>query len=200
MRFDLGAPGVHMAQNALGALLAARALGADIDACAAALAAFSAQKGRGERISIATPDGTVTIIDESYNANPASMRAALELLGAAKPGPNGRRIAVIGDMLELGARRRRDARRTRRRPQRQQGRSPVRRGAADPRALRRCARLDARRLGRAVERTCGRGRRRLAGRRRRDGQGLERQPDGSARRGAARTFRPHERRREDVRC
>src|SRR5208283_4376203 len=62
----------------------------------------SAQKGRGSRIPIATPDGAATLIDESYNANPASMRAALKLLGAAKPGPNGRRIAVIGDMLELG--------------------------------------------------------------------------------------------------
>jgi UDP-N-acetylmuramoyl-tripeptide--D-alanyl-D-alanine ligase len=103
MRFDLGAPGLHMAQNALGALLAAQALGADVDRCAAALARFSPQKGRGERFSIPTPDGSATIIDESYNANPASMRAALALLGAARPGPNGRRIAVIGDMLELGA-------------------------------------------------------------------------------------------------
>ena len=56
------------------------------------------------------PDGEATIIDESYNANPASMRAALALLGAAKPGPNGRRIAIIGDMLELGDRWRGDAR------------------------------------------------------------------------------------------
>jgi UDP-N-acetylmuramoyl-tripeptide--D-alanyl-D-alanine ligase len=103
MRFDLGAPGLHMAQNAVGALLAAHALGADVHRCAAALADFSAQKGRGERISIPTPDGSATIIDESYNANPASMRAALALLGASRPGPNGRRIAVIGDMLELGA-------------------------------------------------------------------------------------------------
>ena len=66
------------------------------------LARFSAQKGRGERSSIPTADGSATIIDESYNANPASMRAALALLGATRPGPNGRRIAVIGDMLELG--------------------------------------------------------------------------------------------------
>ena len=102
LRFDLGAPGAHMAENALGVLLAAHALGADLEACASALAGFSAQKGRGSRIPIATPDGVATIIDESYNANPASMRAALKLLGAAKPGPNGRRIAVIGDMLELG--------------------------------------------------------------------------------------------------
>ncbi len=102
LRLDIGAPGAHMAENALGALLAAEALGADLQACAAALAGYSPQKGRGERISIATPDGAATIIDESYNANPASMRAALKLLGAAKPGPSGRRIAVIGDMLELG--------------------------------------------------------------------------------------------------
>jgi UDP-N-acetylmuramoyl-tripeptide--D-alanyl-D-alanine ligase len=100
--FELGAPGVHMAENALGALLAADALGADLDACAAELLRFSPQKGRGERFSIPTPDGPATIIDESYNANPASMRAALALLAAAKPGPKGRRIAVIGDMLELG--------------------------------------------------------------------------------------------------
>ena len=96
-----------MAENALGVLLAAEALGADLDACAAALARFSPQKGRGARFSMPTPDGPATIIDESYNANPASMRAALALLGATKPGPNGRRIAVIGDMLELGPKARR---------------------------------------------------------------------------------------------
>ena len=103
MAFDLGAPGTHMAENAVGALLAAGALGADLDACAAALKRFSPQKGRGERFSVATPDGPATIIDESYNANPASMRAALALLAEAKPGPKGRRIAIIGDMLELGS-------------------------------------------------------------------------------------------------
>jgi UDP-N-acetylmuramoyl-tripeptide--D-alanyl-D-alanine ligase len=102
LTFELGAPGTHMAENALGALLGADALGADLKACAAALPSFSPQKGRGERFSIPTSDGPATIIDESYNANPASMRAALALLAAAKPGPKGRRIAVIGDMLELG--------------------------------------------------------------------------------------------------
>jgi len=102
LAFDLGAPGAHMAENALGALIAAQALGAGLDACAAALGGFSPQKGRGERFLLPTPDGEATIIDESYNANPASMRAALKLLAAAKPGPKGRRIAVIGDMLELG--------------------------------------------------------------------------------------------------
>ena len=103
LRFDLGAPGAHMAENALGALLAAEALGADVERSAAALAGFSPPKGRGERMTLAAPGGAITLIDESYNANPASMRAALKLLGAARPGPNGRRVAVIGDMLELGA-------------------------------------------------------------------------------------------------
>src|SRR5580692_7177832 len=83
LAFELGAPGVHMAQDALGALLAAEALGADLKACAAALRRFSPQKGRGERFLLPTADGPATIIDESYNANPASMRAALALLAAA---------------------------------------------------------------------------------------------------------------------
>jgi UDP-N-acetylmuramoyl-tripeptide--D-alanyl-D-alanine ligase len=100
--FNLGAPGKHMAENAVGVLLAAHALGASISRCAQALAAFAPAKGRGERFILHAHDGDFTLIDESYNANPASMRAALSLLGAAKPGPGGRRIAVIGDMLELG--------------------------------------------------------------------------------------------------
>ena len=101
--FRLGAPGRHMAENAVGVLLACYLLGASIEACAAALAAFGPAKGRGERFTLAAVDGPLTLIDESYNANPVSMRAALALLGAAKPGPGGRRVAVIGDMLELGA-------------------------------------------------------------------------------------------------
>jgi UDP-N-acetylmuramoyl-tripeptide--D-alanyl-D-alanine ligase len=67
-----------------------------------ALARFRAPKGRGERIKLAHPAGAFTLIDESYNANPASMRAALALLGQSKPQGRGRRIAVLGDMLELG--------------------------------------------------------------------------------------------------
>jgi UDP-N-acetylmuramoyl-tripeptide--D-alanyl-D-alanine ligase len=100
--FALGAPGRHMAENAVGVLLALKALGAPLQACATALAAFAPAKGRGERITLTAPGGPFTLIDESYNANPISMRAALALLGAAKPGFGGRRIAVIGDMLELG--------------------------------------------------------------------------------------------------
>ncbi len=100
--FDLGAPGLHMAQNALGVLLVADALGVDAAAAAAALAEFTPAKGRGERVVLRAKNGSFTLIDESYNANPASMRAALDLLGATAPAPGGRRIAALGDMLELG--------------------------------------------------------------------------------------------------
>lgn len=104
MSFRLGAPGRHLAENALAVLLAAHALGADLDVAAATLAFFQAQQGRGERLSIVTPDGPYTLIDESYNANPASMRAALALAGDIEPIGQGRRIAVLADMLELGER------------------------------------------------------------------------------------------------
>ena len=100
--FALGAPGRHMAENAMGVLLVVESLGASVEKAAAALAEFAPAKGRGERFVLAGASGPFTIIDESYNANPVSMRAAIALLGATKPGPGGRRIAVIGDMLELG--------------------------------------------------------------------------------------------------
>ena len=102
VEFRVGAPGRHMAENAVGVLAVCEAFGLDIAAAARALADFAPPKGRGERFTLQAPDGAFTLIDESYNANPASMRAALSLLAATKPGPGGRRIAVIGDMLELG--------------------------------------------------------------------------------------------------
>jgi UDP-N-acetylmuramoyl-tripeptide--D-alanyl-D-alanine ligase len=100
--FAVGASGMHIVHNALATLLAVVALDEDVSRAADALAAFSALKGRGARLALPLRGGAIEIIDESYNANPASMRAALALLAAAKPGAGGRRIAVLGDMLELG--------------------------------------------------------------------------------------------------
>jgi UDP-N-acetylmuramoyl-tripeptide--D-alanyl-D-alanine ligase len=102
MQFRIGAPGEHLAVNALAVLLIAYVFGVDLDAAAAKLEDFQASKGRGGQEKIAIEKGEITLIDESYNANPASVRAALALLAGAKPGPTGRRIAVLGDMLELG--------------------------------------------------------------------------------------------------
>jgi UDP-N-acetylmuramoyl-tripeptide--D-alanyl-D-alanine ligase len=90
----VGAPGGHIAQNVVGALAAVALLDGDVLNAAAALRNFAALKGRGARFAA----GGIDVIDESYNANPASMTAAMALLGAAK----GRKIAVLGDMLEMG--------------------------------------------------------------------------------------------------
>lgn len=99
----VGAPGRHIVQNSLAVLGACDSAGADLAHVVLALASFTAESGRGARYHLALPTGgDFTLIDESYNANPASMRAALELLSAAETGPRGRRIAVLGDMLELG--------------------------------------------------------------------------------------------------
>lgn len=100
----IGAPGRHIAENALAVLAAAWLAGANLDAAVEALAAFTPEKGRGQRhlLSLGTGKGTFTLIDESYNANPASMRAAIGLLAGTPPSGTGRQIAVLGDMLEMG--------------------------------------------------------------------------------------------------
>jgi len=100
--YKLGAPGRHIVLNSLAVLAGATLLGADLALAALALARLEPPAGRGARISLTLPAGEALLIDESYNANPASMRAALALLGNAPLGPRGRRIAVLGDMLELG--------------------------------------------------------------------------------------------------
>ncbi len=99
----LGAPGRHIAQNAMAVLGAAYLAGADVAKVSAALAALEPEKGRGRQHMLRLRDGSFTLIDESYNANPASVKAALELLAATPVGEGGRRVAVLGDMLELGA-------------------------------------------------------------------------------------------------
>lgn len=93
---ELAAPGRHLAENACAVLAAVHALGLDVATAAQALSAFGAGAGRGLRRPIL--GGTALLLDESYNASGASVRAALAVL-AAQPG---RRVAVLGDMLELG--------------------------------------------------------------------------------------------------
>jgi UDP-N-acetylmuramoyl-tripeptide--D-alanyl-D-alanine ligase len=100
--YKLGMPGRHMAMNSLAVLAAASLAGADLALAALALSQIEPAAGRGVRRALEVASGEATLIDESYNANPASMAAALNVLGRASVGPHGRRIAVLGDMLELG--------------------------------------------------------------------------------------------------
>ena len=91
-----------IAQNVLGVLTACKLAQADLARTGLALADIEAVKGRGQRHTLGDGDNRIVHIDESYNANPTSMRAALALLAAAPIKGTGRRIAVLGDMLELG--------------------------------------------------------------------------------------------------
>jgi UDP-N-acetylmuramoyl-tripeptide--D-alanyl-D-alanine ligase len=102
LTYKIGAPGRHLVGNSLAVLATAVLAGADLALAALALAELTPVAGRGAPIEIDVAGGTALVIDESYNANPASVHAALALLGQAMPGPQGRRIAVLGDMLELG--------------------------------------------------------------------------------------------------
>ena len=103
MTYKVGAPGEHLVLNSLGVLAVVLAVGGDLAKAGFSLSRVRPPKGRGARLVLEMPGGGATLIDESYNANPASMRAALALLGMSEPGTGGRRIAVMGDMLELGA-------------------------------------------------------------------------------------------------
>ncbi|MBI1274065.1 MAG: UDP-N-acetylmuramoyl-tripeptide--D-alanyl-D-alanine ligase [Alphaproteobacteria bacterium] len=99
----VGTPGMHAVMNALAALLTAHAAGGDLETCAQALAFYRPSAGRGGRQEITLPGGgSFTLIDESFNASPVATRAAIGVLGQTAPGPGGRRIAVLGDMRELG--------------------------------------------------------------------------------------------------
>jgi UDP-N-acetylmuramoyl-tripeptide--D-alanyl-D-alanine ligase len=103
MMYKIGMPGNHWVSNSLGVLLAVQTLGADLGLAGLALAEMLDLSGRGERFTVETRDGDFTLIDESYNANPLSMAAAIEVLGASIPKEQyGRRVAILSDMLELG--------------------------------------------------------------------------------------------------
>lgn len=100
--YSISLPGRHWVMNSLAILAAVKAAGGDVATAAGAMASLAPLEGRGNRHRIAVRGGTAELIDESYNASPASMRAAFAVLGAVEPGAGGRRIAVLGDMLELG--------------------------------------------------------------------------------------------------
>lgn len=100
--YRVGAPGRHVALNSLAVLSAVAALGLDPAEAAGAFGDLSAPTGRGERIALAAAGGEVLVVDESFNANPASMRAALSTLSLIPTPAGGRRIAVLADMGELG--------------------------------------------------------------------------------------------------
>jgi UDP-N-acetylmuramoyl-tripeptide--D-alanyl-D-alanine ligase len=104
LTFKIGAPGRHLVHNSLAVLAATVLAGADLALAALALSEFKPTSGRGTSIEIDLPGGPALVIDDSYNANPVSVAAALALLGQTPIGPRGRRIAVLGDMLELGPR------------------------------------------------------------------------------------------------
>lgn len=101
LEFPIRQSGAHWGPNSLCVLLMLEALGVPLDTGLAALAAFSPLEGRGAEKAVRLSGGAFTLIDESYNANPISMAAALATLGARGGGQ--RRIVALTDMLELGA-------------------------------------------------------------------------------------------------
>jgi UDP-N-acetylmuramoyl-tripeptide--D-alanyl-D-alanine ligase len=100
LRFPIRQTGVHWGPNSLCVLLMLEALDVPRETALAALAAFAPIEGRGAEKTIRIDGGAFTLVDESYNANPVSMQAALKTLGARKVA--GRRVVALTDMLELG--------------------------------------------------------------------------------------------------
>jgi UDP-N-acetylmuramoyl-tripeptide--D-alanyl-D-alanine ligase len=98
LSFTVGPPGDHWITNALGVLAVVEAAGGDLAAAGLALADMAGLPGRGQRITVRLPGGDALLIDESYNANPASMRATLKMLGQEA----GRKVVILGSMRELG--------------------------------------------------------------------------------------------------
>lgn len=99
LSFTISQPGAHWVSNAMGILAAVDAAGADLELAGLALAELGGLTGRGARFLVPVPGGEALVIDEAYNANPASMRVTLEVLGHEQAA---RKIAVLGEMRELG--------------------------------------------------------------------------------------------------
>ncbi|WP_392354218.1 UDP-N-acetylmuramoyl-tripeptide--D-alanyl-D-alanine ligase [Brevundimonas sp. LF-1] len=102
IEYRLAQSGVHWGLNSLCVILMLRALDVSLETALQALAGFRPLAGRGQMKTVAIPGGAFTLIDESYNANPLSMKAGFVSLGAKPVGPGGRRVVVLSDMLELG--------------------------------------------------------------------------------------------------
>jgi UDP-N-acetylmuramoyl-tripeptide--D-alanyl-D-alanine ligase len=103
LSYEVGAPGEHIAMNSLAIPGALHSLDLPLEPCLAALAGIAAPRGRGARTTLPAAGGSILLIDESYNANPASVRAALAAMATVPRQDYPRRIAVLGEMLELGA-------------------------------------------------------------------------------------------------
>lgn len=102
IEYRLGAAGEHWVLNSIGALAVIEALGADVEKAAAILGEVKASPGRGARRMLKFGGGTIELLDESYNANPVSVRAMLAVLARTEPQAGGRRVLALGDMRELG--------------------------------------------------------------------------------------------------
>ena len=107
LHYRIGMAGRHWVSNSLAVLAAVHAAGADLAQAGLALAELSDLPGRGKRLRVPAGQGVraggqAIVIDESYNANPASMAASLAVLGDITPAGHGRRLALLGDMRELG--------------------------------------------------------------------------------------------------
>jgi len=102
LMLKIGIPGAHWVMNAIACLAVIHAVKGDLGLAGLSLAEMRALPGRGAVSTIRVGDGEALLMDDSYNANPASMAAALETFSHVNVGQRGRRIAVLGDMLELG--------------------------------------------------------------------------------------------------